>query len=186
MKNKLAIFDLDGTLFDTNEVNYLSYKQALQQHEYTLDYEFYVKECNGKYYKEYLPKIIDSPSIELMEAIHNSKKDLYNSNLSAARVNEHLFSIIEGLNESYYVAVVTTASNKNCYDILKHFEKKELFDLIITHNDVKKVKPDPEGFLKAMSFFNISAENTIIFEDSEVGIEAALRSGAVVFTVAQF
>ncbi|KUP23944.1 HAD family phosphatase [Paenibacillus sp. DMB5] len=186
MKNKLAIFDLDGTLFDTGEVNYLSYKQALQQQGYALDFEFYTKECNGKYYKEYLPNIIDNPPIELMETIHNQKKDLYASNLGAARVNEHLFNIIESLKEIYYIAVVTTASSKNCSDILSYFNKTDLFDLIITHNDVHKVKPDPEGFLKAMTYFSITAENTIIFEDSEVGIEAALRSGAAVFTIAKF
>ena len=54
------------------------------------------------------------------------------------------------------------------------------FDLIISQEDVKNKKPDPEGFQKAMDFFKVQCRNSIIFEDSDVGIEAALRSGATV------
>lgn len=186
MNKKLAIFDLDGTLFDTQEVNYLSYKQALEKQGFNLDYEFYTKECNGKYYKEYLPLIIPNPSKELMETIHDLKTGLYKSNLYASKVNEHLFSIIESIKNEYYVALVTTASRKNCMDILNHFDKTKDFELIITHNEVEKVKPDPEGFFKAIEYFKVKSKDTIIFEDSPAGIEAAIRTGATVFTIAQF
>ena len=57
-KNKLAIFDLDGTLFDTKDVNFLAYKTALTELGYELDYNFFCKECNGKLYKEFIPMII--------------------------------------------------------------------------------------------------------------------------------
>ncbi|MEK5469444.1 HAD family phosphatase [Paenibacillus sp. FSL P2-0089] len=186
MKNKLAIFDLDGTLFNTEEVNYLSYKGALEQKGYSLEYDFYTQECNGKFYKDYLPLIIPDPSVELMEEIHDLKKKLYPVHLGAATVNEHLFNLIELIKINYYVAVVTTASSQNCTDILMYFGKETLFELILTHNDVEKVKPDPEGFLKAMEHFNITPNQTIIFEDSVAGIEAAKRSGAEVLAVAQF
>lgn len=186
MKNKLAIFDLDGTLFSTEKVNYLSYKEALEGVGYSLDYEFYTNECNGKYYMYYLPLLIPDPTLELMEEIHNRKKELYRSNLGSAIINEHLFNMIELIRDEYHVALVTTASKLNCFDILNHFNKSHLFELILTHNDVEKVKPDPEGFLKAMDHFGISVDRTIIFEDSSTGIEAAKRSGAAVLTVARF
>ena len=41
--------------------------------------------------------------------------------------------------------------------------------LFFTIDDVKNGKPDPEGFLKAMEYFKVKPENTIIFEDSDVG-----------------
>lgn len=94
--------------------------------------------------------------------------------------------MIDLIKLEYYVALVTTASRKNSTDILEFFEKKEIFELILTHNDVNKVKPDPEGFLKAMNHFNMLPSQTIIFEDSDAGIEAAIKSGANVLTVAQF
>lgn len=185
MKYNLAIFDLDGTLFDTSDVNYLSYSQALNEYGITLDYDFYCKECNGKYYKEFLPQVMKCDEV-ILENIHKNKKNNYCSNLKSARINKHLFNIIDSIKSDYYLAVVTTASQKNCYDILEFFNKKELFDLILTHEDFEKNKPDPEGFVKAMNYFNISPENTVIFEDSLVGIEAARKSNANVFVANKF
>lgn len=186
MNKKLAIFDLDGTLFDTREVNYLSYKQALAIQGFNLDYKFYTEQCNGKYYKEYLPLIIPEITEEMMENIHNDKKNAYSSNLGVSKVNKHLFNIINNLKSDYYIVLVTTASRINCTDILKYFGKENEFELIITHNDVDKVKPNPEGFFKAMEYYKMPAEDTIIFEDSEPGIEAALKTGATVFTITKF
>lgn len=186
MKNKLAIFDLDGTLFNTEKVNYLSYKQALLEVGYSLDYDYYIRECNGKYYKDYLPLILPNITPQLMEEVHNRKKILYSSNLGSAIMNRHLFNIIDSIRREYYIALVTTASKANCKDILHHFKRYDSFELIITHNDVEKVKPDPEGFFKAMDYFGVSAEGTIIFEDSNPGIDAAKKTGAAIFTVANF
>ncbi|MDD3415391.1 MAG: HAD-IA family hydrolase [Lachnospiraceae bacterium] len=182
-KSKLAIFDLDGTLFDTRDVNFYAYQQAMVELGYSLDYDTYTNTCNGKYYKDYLPLLINHPSEELMEDIHDRKTRYYPEYLDKAKVNEHLFYVMNKLKEDYYLALVTTASKKNTEDILKCFGKLEIFDLILTHNDVEKKKPDPEGFLKAMNFFHINADNTIIYEDSDVGIEAAKRSGASVMGV---
>ena len=74
--------------------------------------------------------------------------------------------------------MVTTASKVNVEDILKTFGKLEVFDKKFTQEDFKKMKPDPEGYLKAMEYFGIKPENTIIFEDSESGLKAAESSGA--------
>lgn len=181
MKSKLALFDLDGTLFDTRKVNYMAYQKAMQEYGFDIDYNYFSSQCNGRHYKEFLPSIVDNEKI--IEEIHHKKKGYYSLFLSEAVVNEPLFSIIETIKHSYYVALVTTASQKNAQEILSFYNKLNLFDLLITQEDVQRKKPDPEGFLKAMANFNISSEKTIIFEDSDVGIEAAIRSGASVYVV---
>ena len=185
MKNKLAIFDLDGTLFDTTKVNYLAYRDALINYNCNFSYEYYKTYCNGRYYKDFLPTIIKCNN-SILEDIHKIKKDVYSSYLAHAVINTHLFSIIEHISCEYYIAIVTSASKKNCYDILNFFSKTSLFDLIITHEDVKEVKPNPEGFIKAMEFFKINVKDTLIFEDSKSGITAAKASGAGVFIVDTF
>ncbi|RII36117.1 HAD family phosphatase [Clostridium chromiireducens] len=185
MKKKLAIFDLDGTLFDTKDVNFSSYKYALEKYNYNLEYEYFCKECYGMSYERFLPEILKDDKVSIHD-IHKLKKALYPSNLGQAKINEHLFNIIELLKEKYFLAIVTTASRKNCIEILKYFRKHDLFDLIISYDDVVHVKPNPEGFIKAMKFFNIEPGQTIIFEDSSVGIEAAEKSGAGVFVVNKF
>lgn len=185
MKNKLALFDLDGTLFDTRNVNYHSYRQALEELGYTLDYKYFCDKCNGRLYREFLPEITDGKE-ETLKKIHDRKKELYSSYLTKAIANNHLFNIARLIRDEYYLAVVTTASKKNTYEILNHFGYLDMFDLVLTHEDITNVKPDPEGFVKAMKYFNISSEDTIIFEDSTVGIEAARRSKANVFAINTF
>jgi beta-phosphoglucomutase len=55
--------------------------------------------------------------------------------------------------------------------------------LILTQKDVLKPKPDPEGFKKVMRYFGVEPNDTIVFEDADVGFEAAKRAGSVCFAV---
>ncbi len=182
-KCNLALFDLDGTLFDTGDVNYYAYKDALAPFGVELDKDYFVTKCNGRHYTEFLPIIMgDSDHIE---EVHKAKKNTYVANLDKARENKHLFEIIKSLKDAYHLAVVTTASRQNATDILKHFGYDNLFEYMITQEDITKVKPDPQGFLLAMEHFGIDAAHTMIFEDSDVGIKAAEASGATVFVVDQ-
>ena len=178
LKNKLAIFDLDGTLFDTKDVNYNAYQNAIRMAEIDvkIDYDDFCKLYNGKNYREFLPKIIPNISEEQLKKIHNFKKNIYQEHLDKAKKNDLLFSMIEEIKEKFYISIVTNASKKNVKDILEKFSVKNLFDLLITQEDVKNPKPSAEGFLKAMNYFNISKKNTIIFEDSEIGIQAANKA----------
>lgn len=180
-KDKLAIFDLDGTLFDTKDINYCAYKEALEKYGYSLNYTQFCNECNGKYYYDFLPQIVGNCDKELLHVIHKEKKYLYEKYITNAVENTHLLNIIKGIRKTYYIALVTTASKENTYALLKFHGKLEMFDLIITAEDTKNVKPNPEGFLKAMEFFNVCKEDTIIFEDSEVGVIAAKASGAFTY-----
>jgi len=179
-KNKLAIFDMDGTLFDTKNVNYKAYSRALEESGFTvgIDYKYYCEFCNGNNYKVFLPILVPEITAEKMQEVHDRKKQLYAGYLNNARKNEHLFSMIDLIKEEYYVAMVTTASRKNVDDILSTFGVSEVFDFVFTQEDVKKSKPDPEGFLLAMEKAGVDNEDTLIFEDSDTGIEAAQRSGA--------
>lgn len=184
MKCNLAIFDLDGTLFDTSNVNYFAYSEAMEEYNFNIDYSYFISECNGKHYREFLSKLTQNNDI--IEQIHNRKKELYSYHLEKARPNIHLFNILKSLKNQYNISLVTTASKKNCFEILNYFDKYNLFDLILTHEDVRYVKPNPEGFIKAMEFFEIDANNTIVFEDSDVGIEAAKKLCTNIIKVEKF
>lgn len=178
-KQRLAIFDLDGTLFDTKDVNFNAYNKALLNCGFLrkLDYQYYCDYCNGNNYKYFLPEIIDGISEDEMKFIHNEKKLLYSSFLGLARKNEHLFSLINLIKDEYYIGLATSASKENTNDILQEFSVYDLFDFIITQDDVKHTKPNPECFELAVSIAKIEKKNAIIFEDSETGIKAANASG---------
>lgn len=184
MKNYLALFDLDGTLFDTGEVNYYAYKEALLEFGVVLDKNYYISECNGRHYTEFLPMIMGTDNN--IDAVHKLKKEAYARNLNKARENVHLFKMIEVMKAVYYTAVVTTASRQNTSDILGYFGHQDLFEYIVTQENIAKVKPDPQGFLMAMDYFGMNADHTVIFEDSKVGIMAAKATGATVMVIKQF
>lgn len=182
---KLVIVDLDGTLFDTKDVNYHAYKDAIAPYGYDMDYPYYCEFCNGRHYLDFLPQITTSDR-EILSAMHKAKKLAYKQHLDKAVLNKVLVDIIRLMRAEYKAALVTTASRENCYDILYRFGLVDLFDLILTHDDITRSKPDPEGFLKAMSHFGAGPTETIIFEDSEVGLEAAKRSGAFYYRTYRF
>ena len=71
------------------------------------------------------------------------------------------------------ICIASTASKNNIYDILDYFEMKDLFDYIITGEDVKEGKPNPEVYLKALELSDCKADEAIVYEDSEVGFQAA-------------
>ncbi len=179
-KSKLAIFDLDGTLFDTKNVNYAAYSKAMKicGIEENIDYTYYCQLCNGNNYKVFLPHIVAGITDEKMWEVHDIKKQLYKKYLHLARINEHLFTMIELIRPKYQIALVTSASKDNVIDILNEFNRADKFDLIITQEDVGRTKPDPECFEKAILQSKVRLRDTIIFEDSESGIKAAKLSGA--------
>lgn len=177
---KLIIVDMDGTLFDTKDVNFHAYRQALEEYGFDLDYDYFCSCCNGRHYTQFLPQVTTQDK-HVLSAIHARKKELYSQFLKMARLNEGLVDILQALHGNYQTALVTSASGANCAEILNRFQLTSLFDLVLTQEDIVHPKPDPEGFLRAMAYFDASAKETMIFEDSNMGLEAAKQTGATYY-----
>lgn len=180
---KLAIFDLDGTLFNTTRVNYLAYRQALEGIAPMPDYDFFRTECFGHDFGFFGPLLAPDADAAQLREIHRRKKACYGSFLGEAEKNQPLFDLLHQLRGGYYTALVTAGSQENSGEILRRFGETDSFDLILSAADVTRAKPDPMGFQLAMAHFGVSPEDTIIFEDSTAGIAAARASGAGVFVV---
>lgn len=186
MKGLIAV-DLDGTLFDTVEVNAESYRRALAEAGFTVTDAYYAEHCNGRHYRDFLPPLMGGhPDDALLERVHERKKALYADCLGAARKNEALFAILAAMRSDWHLALVTTGSRRNAVEILDHFGCRDWFELILTQEDVEHNKPSPEGYLRAMAHFSVDAAHTMIFEDSPTGLAAARASGATVFACARF
>lgn len=115
MKEKLAIFDLDGTLFDTRAVNYHAYQEAIRScgYPFSLSFQEYTRGYAGTHYAAFLTSCIPGISSQEMERIHTAKKSIYTQYLPSAVKNEHLFSILLALRPTYQIALATTGSRKN-------------------------------------------------------------------------
>lgn len=183
MKKKLAVFDLDGTLFDTTRVNFLAYEKVLQPRGYRPDFSFFRSRCFGHDFGYFGPLLAPGADAEELRAIHQEKKACYGAFLGEAVKNDHLFHLLHLMRETYYTALVTAGSKENSRQILRHFGEEAAFDLILSAEDVPRPKPDPSGFLLAMERFRAAPRDTVIFEDSPAGIAAAQASGAHLFVV---
>lgn len=182
MKKRLAIFDFDGTLYDTVPANAAAYACALARHGVTLDEQFFAEHCNGRYYRDFLPGLVGQDEA-LIQQVHAEKTACFPDFYHLVRENRGLFQLLESIRPGYHIALVTTASRQGVVDILQRFHREELFELILTQRDVKRKKPAPDGFLAAMEYFGAAPSDTIVFEDAPEGIEAAHRAGVQCFAV---
>lgn len=184
-KYKCIISDLDGTLLDTFEANYRAYSKAFYAEGLSLSGDDY-RECFGLGFEDFAKKIgLQEPE---KSRIKQLKAQCYSEFFSLIQVNRRLWNILEEAHRSGTITVLaSTASKVNLDQVCRYFNLGEnLFNLVLTGNDVKNNKPDPEIYETAMQQAHVSPSETLIFEDSEVGLEAAVRSGATVFDVLQW
>lgn len=182
MSNAL-LFDLDGTLFDSTEANVLAYKQAFCDHDVEFAENLY-RQCFGLRFPEMMAVL--SPGIDpaIADSIKLAKVRHYQENLHLVRQNQELIDLLHTSSKSHKTALVTTASRDNVINLLAYFGLPEcLFDVVITGEDVSKGKPDPECYLIAIKKLDTKPEECCIYEDSDVGIEAAKATGAKVVRV---
>lgn len=186
-QKRLLVFDMDGTLFDTAESNYCAYRDAAKEWGYEIVHDKFMEVFVGKNYKEFLP-VLGVSGKDVLKKIHDHKKENYRSYIGKIKKNEALFKVMDVYKQKSNgkIALATTASKENTNDILDYFKVKSYFDHVIAQEDVSKLKPDPECYIRVMEIMGTNPENTMIFEDSEVGIQAAIASGADYVRVCDF
>ena len=178
MNNKinLLISDFDGTLVDTFQANLAAYKEAFKECGYDLMSEQY-KECFGYRFDKFMDYMgIDN--IETRKKIKEIKGEVYPKYFNLLKVNTSLLELIKSFKASGgKTAVASTARKKNLMNALNYIGVTDSFDLILAGEDVINGKPNPEIYLNVLSFFNMKPEEALIFEDSEIGMEAAKKAG---------
>ena len=119
--------------------------------------------------------------------IHKRKSDNYKSFFSFIRPNFSLLKIAELFKTNgLKIAIITTASRSNTSALLKFFDYDDFFDLVVTQEMTDKTKPFPDGYLYAMNYFHCTPDESIIFEDSDVGLQAALKTQTAVYKIVRF
>lgn len=176
---ELYITDLDGTLVDTREANYLAYKETFSSiYNYDLS--------KDTYYSNFGLRIDDllkylNLDVNKISDVKRLKSELYKKYLDKIKINITLYSmLLHKKQNTHKISLATTASYNNVMSVLNHFGISNLFDYIVTGEDVSVGKPDPETYNKIIYEFNYIDINKIyIFEDSDVGILAAEHSNVM-------
>lgn len=178
---KAIITDLDGTLVDTFEANYEAYMLAFKRYYYEIGYGLsrsQYQSCFGLRFDAFMDymKVYDE---KLRAKIKKEKARVYPMCFSSLKPNNTLIDFIKKAQMSgVKTAIASTAQRNNLLNVLNHLEIKDIFDLIIAGDAVKEGKPSPEIYLTSMKMLNVFPEETLIFEDSNVGIQAAQASKA--------
>jgi beta-phosphoglucomutase len=177
------ITDLDGTVFDSREANVAAYAQAFADAGFEFDATAYHHNF-GLRFPEMITALAPEAGEDVKRLIREKKADYYQKNLSMVRPNQALLSLLQSCAGTHKLALVTTASRVNVQNLLNHFSVPEdLFQIIITGEDVQNSKPDPECYTKAIASLGVSADTCCVFEDSQIGIAAAEAAGAHVIRV---
>lgn len=171
------ITDFDGTLVDTFEANFKAYQKAFCECGLSISEQQY-RQCFGLRY-DGLMAAMGITDAETANRIKEAKKQCYPDFFQYLRPNKVLIELIRSFKAmGGKTAVASTARKENLMNVINYLGIGDCFNLIYAGNDVKEGKPSPEIYFKAMDALNSAPESTLIFEDSEVGIQAAKASGA--------
>ncbi len=169
---KALISDFDGTLIDTFEANYQAYSKTFKKYNIQISRIFYQENFGLRI--DDLCKKLKITDANLISNIKTLKSELYPLQFSYLKLNTYLLNVLNyAKQQGIKVALASTASKKNLYNVLKYFKLENFFDVIICGEDVNKGKPDPEVYNMAMNKLGVTADESLIFEDSEVGIQVA-------------
>jgi beta-phosphoglucomutase-like phosphatase (HAD superfamily) len=175
---KLILLDFDGTLADTRMANGRAYIQALGEVGIDLSIEEYTAKYFGMRCREFL-RDVGIVSDDDARKLRRRKVEIYPNYFSSVRLNTPLWEWCQMMRiMGAKIWIVSTGHIDNITNVMRHLNIIDGVDGIISGDDVTLPKPNPECFLQAMERAGATPRETIIFEDSAMGLEAAERSGA--------
>jgi len=180
---RLIIFDLDGVLVDSKEIHFNALNLALANvdKKYVIsrndqDTTFEGLTTNSKLniltYTRGLPRA-------LHKNIWEEKQRFSTAMFSSVSVDAELVSLLKYIkSQSILIGVASNSIRSTVNACLDALGIINLVDHSLSNEDVNFPKPNPEIYINCMADLKVVAEHTLIFEDSEIGREAAKSSGA--------
>jgi beta-phosphoglucomutase len=182
-----VIFDLDGTLVDSLEANYKSFRDVLKE-EYGLEMtlgEF--KPLFGGFaaaiFEEYLRgKVVEAADYKRL--VDGKQRAFAGKYARDVRALPGAVRIVAQLRRAgIKVAVASNSPRRNVVLMLAASGLAGLFDAVVAADEISRPKPDPEIFLKAAQMLAAEPRNCAVVEDSIYGIRAARRAGMATVAV---
>lgn len=188
MLNKLVIFDLDGVLIDSRELHYDALNAALQKvgQEYVISREEHLSTYDGLNTTRKLELLSEQKGLD-RKYFNQIWQDKQNATFELIRKlpsnNTAKYIIDELKKKGWKVAVASNSIRETIRIALDTIGILGVVDYIVSNEDVKRTKPFPEMYWKCMTALNTLPKNTIIIEDSHIGRQGAIDSGAILYPV---
>jgi beta-phosphoglucomutase-like phosphatase (HAD superfamily) len=175
---KGLIFDLDGTLADTMPYHYKGWRMACQKFGADIDTAFLRKHTGtpGWIIADEIIKRCKLNGVTVEQIMAEKIIEFYKQQHLVKPIKP-VFDIVKKYHGILPMAVGTGGHREAVERTLEVTGLRMYFDIIITANDVENFKPHPETFLKCAALMKIDPEFIEVFEDGDLGIEAALTAG---------
>jgi beta-phosphoglucomutase family hydrolase len=180
------IFDLDGTLSDSLPVHIASWHSVCNQLKCSFDEQIII-EMTGAPTISFAERIKKEQNLEISaEQIVRMKQQEFWKNINRIKPHDAVIELMKDAHGKIPMAVGTGASRTSAMLQMKELEIDHLFDFIVTADDVERHKPEPDTFLKCAEMMNIEPRFCQVFEDGELGIQAAQTAGMILTDVRPF
>lgn len=184
---KAVLFDLDGTLIDSEWFYYKAWRKALEHYGFALDSDMWQRELAGKTDGQALEHLHHSYGFSVDKtAFHD-----YTRALIADQHEEEAVSLMPGatdlinfLHQRHVTMAVVTSSKREVANY--HLERNGLrhfFAALVSRTDVHRPKPNPEPYLRCVAQLGLGHGECLVIEDSVTGATSAKAAGLSCFGV---
>jgi HAD superfamily hydrolase (TIGR01509 family) len=187
---KYLLFDMDGTLVDTEQVGPQTFLEQLKKYgkdptkdEYELFTRIWRRDGTDINQDDWLQEIAKKHGIHVnVDAYLKEFYEMYVQGITRAPAlpgaNEFLRSA--RLSNKFGIALVTASKKQQVAAIMQHHGWNDIFDQVITSEDITRFKPDPESFIIGMSKLGAHPNESVVFEDSKNGATAGSAASCFV------
>jgi beta-phosphoglucomutase family hydrolase len=182
---KAYLFDCDGTIADSMPLHYIAWKKALAEWNCEFSEELFYA-WGGMSVAEIITALNRERGLQMpVEQVSHRKEDLYFENLDQLKAVPEVMEHIEASYGRIPLAVVSGSTRDSVTRSLTALKILDRFDTLVCAGDYKKSKPDPEPFLIAAEKLSVAPKDCLVFEDSDMGIQAATAAGMASVKVLQ-
>ncbi|MGC1617860.1 MAG: HAD family phosphatase [Candidatus Acidiferrum sp.] len=174
---KAYLFDCDGTIADSMPLHYAAWKKALGEWNCAFEEKLFYA-WGGRPTTEIIATLNQNQGLNMpVERVASRKEEFYFELLPQLKVVPEVFEHIEAQQGRIPFAVVSGSARDSVTASLETLKLLDRFDTMVCAGEYQKSKPDPEAFLLAASKLGVAPTGCLVFEDTEMGIQAATAAG---------
>ncbi|ALA17294.1 MULTISPECIES: HAD family phosphatase [unclassified Chelatococcus] len=182
MSRPAFLFDLDGTLTETDHLHFEAFNAMLAGFGRSITPEAYAREVQGRanaaIMRDMFPDLPESEHIRLADAKEAAFRTMAESQLQPARGLLDFLALAEG--RAIGCAVVTNAPRANAEMMLGAIGLGRRFEAIVIGDELPRPKPDPLPYRMGLDLLRADAARSLAFEDSASGVQSAHAAGLFV------
>jgi HAD superfamily hydrolase (TIGR01509 family) len=182
---KAILFDLDGTLVNSDPLHYLTWAKVLEIYQFNIDHRFYQTRISGRTNADIVAYLFPELSDEDIVIMVDLKELKFRELAIDLQPLPGLIEFLDWVNQQgFKTGLVTNAPRENTDFILEILNLSDYFDSVVLSDEIGIGKPDPAPYQYCLDQLNILPEEAITFEDSPSGIRSAIAAGIKTIGVA--